>query len=412
MKNNKLLSNTVYLYLLTIVKMVFPLVTLPYLTRILSVDAYGSVAYVKSYMSYVQLVLDFGFILSATKSIALLKGKDDEKITYIVGDTLVEKIILLVLSACVTVATSFFIPILRENQLFTWLYFVAVALTIFLPDYLYRGIERMECVTIPFTVAKAASILLTLLLIKSDDDLLLIPAFEIISNLIAVIISFVLLKKLKIGVKISGFKKWVADLKESGVYFLSNFATTVFGALTTLVVGVVLNEENVAYWSVCMQIVSAAKAMYTPIANSIYPHMVTNKDLKLVGKIRNLMTVPIALGSIIVMIFGKNIMLIIGGENYGYAGYILKFLLPVIVVSFYSMLYGWPVLGAIDKVKQTTASTVVAAVIQLAGILIIYLCGCFNLVSLAICCCVSEVALLVIRLVVLKKSRHLFINKK
>ncbi len=410
MKNNKLLSNTVYLYLLTIVKMVFPLITLPYLTRILSVDAYGSVAYIKSYMSYVQLVLDFGFILSATKNIALIKGKDDSKIPYIVGDTFIEKIILLLLSAGVTSVVSLFIPILRENQLFTWLYFIAVGLTIFLPDYLYRGIERMECVTIPFTVSKTVSILLTLVLIKSDDDLILIPVFEIISNLIAASISLLLLKKLKIGVKFSDLKRWVSDLKESAVYFLSNFATTVFGALTTLIVGVLLNEEDVAYWSVCMQIVSAAKAMYTPITNSIYPHMVTNKDLKLVRKIRNLMTIPMVLGSIAVMLFGENIMMIIGGENYEYAGYILKFLLPVIVVSFYSMLYGWPVLGAIDKVNQTTVSTVIAAVVQVLGILIIYLCGFFNLISLAVCCCVSEIALLVIRLAIFRKNKKLFLS--
>lgn len=410
MKNNKLLSNTMYLYLLTIVKMLFPLVTLPYLTRILSVDAYGSVAYIKSYMSYVQLVIDFGFLLSATKDIALVKGKNDEKIPYIVGDTFVEKTILLILSAGVTAVVSLFIPILRENQLFTWLYFIAVGLTIFLPDYLYRGIERMECVTIPFTASKAVSIILTLVLIKNDSDLILIPIFEIVSNLIAVIISLSLLKKLNIAVKITGLKKWITDLKASAVYFLSNFATTVFGALTTLIVGVLLNEEDVAYWSVCMQIVSAAKAMYTPIANSIYPHMVTNKDLKLVRKIRNLMTIPMVIGTIAVMVFGEDIMVIIGGENYEYAGTILKFLLPVIVVSFYSMLYGWPVLGAINKVKQTTVSTVIAAVIQIIGILLIYVCSSFNLISLAICCCVSEIALLIIRLIIFKRNRKLFSN--
>lgn len=410
MKNNKLLSNTMYLYLLTIVKMLFPLVTLPYLTRILSVDAYGSVAYIKSYMSYVQLVIDFGFLLSATKDIALVKGKNDEKIPYIVGDTFVEKTILLILSAGVTAVVSLFIPILRENQLFTWLYFIAVGLTIFLPDYLYRGIERMECVTIPFTASKAVSIILTLVLIKNDSDLILIPIFEIVSNLIAVIISLSLLKKLNIAVKITGLKKWITDLKASAVYFLSNFATTVFGALTTLIVGVLLNEEDVAYWSVCMQIVSAAKAMYTPIANSIYPHMVTNKDLKLVRKIRNLMTIPMVIGTIAVMVFGEDIMVIIGGENYEYAGTILKFLLPVIVVSFYSMLYGWPVLGAINKVKQTTVSTVIAAVIQIIGILLIYVCSSFNLISLAICCCISEIALLIIRLIIFKRNRELFSN--
>lgn len=160
-----------------------------------------------------------------------------------------------------------------------------------------------------------------------------------------------------------------------------------------------------------MQIVSAAKSLYAPISNSIYPYMVTNRDLKLVTKIRNLMTVPMIIGSVIVIFFGKQIMLIIGGENYGYAGYILKLLLPVIVASFYSMLYGWPVLGAIGKVQQTTISTIVAAVIQVGGIIIIYCLGLFNLVSLALCCGVSEIMLLVIRYGIFIKNKESFMEK-
>ena len=408
---NKLLSNTIYLYILTIVKMLFPLVTLPYLTRMLSVDVYGSVAYVKAYMSYVQLVLDFGFLLSATKDIALAKNNNKSKIEYILGDTFVEKIILLIVSAVITLIVSFCIPLLRANRMFLWLYFIAIGITIFLPDFLYRGIEKMECVAIPYTVAKTLSIVLTLGLIKSDADVLLIPIFEIISNIIAVLISLILLKRLKIRIRFSNLQNWVRDLKNSAVYFMSNFSTTVFGALTTLVVGVLLEEKEVAYWSVCMQVVSAAKSLYAPISNSIYPHMVTNKNLKLVSNIRNFMTIPLLIGSGIVVFFGEPIMVIIGGEEYAYAGYILKILLPVILASFYSMLYGWPVLGAIGKEQQTTISTVVAAVLQISGILIIYFLDVFNLVSLAICCGVSEIALLIIRYSIFIKNKKLFYSK-
>ena len=408
---NKLLSNTIYLYILTIVKMLFPLVTLPYLTRMLSVDVYGSVAYVKAYMSYVQLVLDFGFLLSATKDIALAKNNNKSKIEYILGDTFVEKIILLIVSAVITLIVSFCIPLLRANRMFLWLYFIAIGITIFLPDFLYRGIEKMECVAIPYTVAKTLSIVLTLGLIKSDADVLLIPIFEIISNIIAVLISLILLKRLKIRIRFSNLQNWVRDLKNSAVYFMSNFSTTVFGALTTLFVGVLLEEKEVAYWSVCMQVVSAAKSLYAPISNSIYPHMVTNKNLKLVSNIRNFMTIPLLIGSGIVVFFGEPIMVIIGGEEYAYAGYILKILLPVILASFYSMLYGWPVLGAIGKEQQTTISTVVAAVLQISGILIIYFLDVFNLVSLAICCGVSEIALLIIRYSIFIKNKKLFYSK-
>ena len=69
-----LMNNTFSLYAMNIVKLIFPLLTLPYLTRILSTETYGVVTYVKSLIVYVQLFLDFGFLLSATKNIFVAKN--------------------------------------------------------------------------------------------------------------------------------------------------------------------------------------------------------------------------------------------------------------------------------------------------------------------------------------------------
>lgn len=401
----KLLSNTIYLYILNIAKMGFALISLPYLTRILSIDAYASVAYVKSYMQYVQLLLDFGFLLSATKSIAIAKDKDNEKIGYITGNTLAEKFILLILAAVITLIISSILPLLRENLAFTWLYFISIGITVLLPDFLYRGIEKMAYVTIPYAVAKTVSLILTLILIKNDGDILLIPIFEIISSTVAVLISFIFLKKLNIRIRFNKIKVWMCDLKESAVYFASHLAETVFGALTTLIVGILLDEKNIAFWSVCMLIVSTAKSLYAPIINSLYPYMVTNNDIKLLNKIAYLMSIPMVFGSVTVILFGENIMALLGGANYAEAGYVLKLLLPVIISSFYSMLYGWTVLGAIGKVRETTISTVIAAGVQIVGILVIYLLGIFNLTSLALCCGISEILLFVIRYSIFLKSQ-------
>ena len=403
---SKLLKNTIYLYMLTVIKILFPLITSPYLTRILTVDNFGVVAYVKAYVSYVQLLIDFGFILSATKSIVNVKD-DKTAVGILTGNAIVEKSILAVIAMIITAITSCFTPILGQNKLFVWLYFLSCAVTILIPDYLYRGLERMEYAAIPLVLSKVAVIIFTFLFVKGDNDILLIPTFEIIGNLIAGFVSLAFLKKLEIRIRVQNFKVWFRDIKESSVYFFSNFATTFFGALTTLVVGFYMNKTDIAHWALCMQIVSAAKAMYSPVANSLYPYMIINKDLKLVRKVALIFTVPLALGVIIVLFFGEQVMVTIGGEGYSYAGYILKYLLPVLITSFYSMLYGWPILGVIGKEKETTISTVSAAVIQVVGIAGLVFSNSFNLISLAICCGVSELALLIVRLWILYKNRGL-----
>ncbi len=68
MKNN-VMKNTTWLFIFQFAKIIFPFITLPYLTRILSTDSYGVVTYVKTVMTYMQIFVDFGFILSGTKEI-------------------------------------------------------------------------------------------------------------------------------------------------------------------------------------------------------------------------------------------------------------------------------------------------------------------------------------------------------
>lgn len=386
--------------------MFLPMLTLPYLTRVLSVELYGVVAYVKAYTTYVQLLLDFGFLFSVTRYIATV-SEDKEKIGYAIGDTVIEKIFLALGGILITLIISCNIEIVRENQKFVWLYFIACVLTILIPDFVYRGIEQMEYVAIPFVLSKVIVVILTFVFVKNDNSYLFIPLLEIVGNVVAAIISVSFLIKLKYQIKFTGIRKWYSDIKESSVYFFSNIATTFFGALTTLVVGIYMSKTEIAYWGLCMQVVAAAKAMYSPIVNSIYPHMVVNRDIKLVKRIALIFGVILIVGCMTILLGGEEILSFIGGPSYKCAGVILKYLIPVFVVSFYSMLFGWPVLGAINKVKENTYSTIIAAICQTVGILLLIMQGKFELISLAVCCCVAEMSLLGIRIFILYINRHL-----
>ena len=93
MKTKKIINNTIMLMIFQITKIVFPFITLPYLTRILTTDTYGTVAYVKTVMNYLQIFVDFGFVLSATKDIVKIRT-NKKKMEYVIGDTLIARVIL------------------------------------------------------------------------------------------------------------------------------------------------------------------------------------------------------------------------------------------------------------------------------------------------------------------------------
>ena len=118
MAKGKVVQNTVMLYLMNFAKIALPLITLPYLTRVLSLNNYGTFTYVKTVMTYMQLIIDFGFLFSATKDI-VEAGKDKKKIGSITGNVLIAKFILSFFSLLFLIILIIFIPLLRRNILFT-----------------------------------------------------------------------------------------------------------------------------------------------------------------------------------------------------------------------------------------------------------------------------------------------------
>ena len=151
-------ENTFWLAIFQLAKMVFPFLILPILTRRLSVETYGNLTFIKTVMNFLQIFLDFGFMLSATKEIAKIKN-DTNKIQQIMADTLLARLLLGGIGLLLIIILSFFFPILGNNFLFTITSYLTVFLSIFLFDFLFRGLEIIHVMTIRFIVMKTISFL-------------------------------------------------------------------------------------------------------------------------------------------------------------------------------------------------------------------------------------------------------------
>lgn len=407
MAKNKIVKNTVALYANNIAKMIIPLITLPYLTRVLSKDCYGTVSYVKAVMQYMQLIVDFGFLLSGTKDI--VNSRDDSrKMKQEISDIFAAKLIMAVVAGVALVVLTAAIPLLRKNVLYTALSFIVVFMTCFLFDFLFRGIEEMQVIAIRFVTMKSIAAVLTFVFVKSDADILWIPILDILGTAVAIVLVVVDMYRRKIGLGLPNWKNAVLKIKESAIYFASDVASTAFGALNTLLVGAVLSESNVADWSLCMQMVAAVQAMYSPLTNSIYPEMVRSKNLQIVKKIMKIFMPIVAIGCIFTLAVAPYALLIVGGQQYVSAAPVLRCLTLVLFFSFPVGVFGWPTLGAIGKVKETTKTTVITAGLQIAGLLLLVLTGRFTLVNIALLRGATEGVFLCLRLYYFRKFRGEF----
>lgn len=392
----KIIKNVIMLYGMSIAKIIFPLLTLPYLTRVLSVESYGVVSYVKAVMQYMQLAVDFGFMLSGTKDI--VNAKDDHsKLEKETGDILLARILLAGAAFAVLLGMIAFIPLLRANAGYTLLAFATVFLSVFLFDYYFRGIEKMQVITIRFVAMRGLSTVLTFVFVHSDKDVLFVPLLDAVGSVVAVILVLAELKKEGIHIRFSGVQAAWKKLKASFVYFASNMATTAFGALNTLLIGAFLPATEVAYWSVCMQLIGAVQTMYTPITDGVYPEMIKTKSWKFIKRLL-LIFMPIVLaGSAFSIAVAPYVLLIVGGEQYVAAVGLFRALVPILVFSFPVFLLGWPTLGALGKAAQVTTTTVLTAVVQIGGLLLLLLTGHFTVMWIAAVRCVIEFVLMASR---------------
>ncbi|WEV59330.1 oligosaccharide flippase family protein [Bifidobacterium sp. ESL0728] len=385
-------------YGLQVAKYLFPFITLPYLTRVLGPNQYAVRAYVLAVMNFMAIFLDYGFTLSGTKSIAEDNG-NIEKLRQHTSCIVLLRGILCVVGAVILVCLVPFLSILKENILYVIIAYLGICFKASLPDFVFQGLEDMGIITQRFVGSQTVSTLLIFALIHKPSDLLLVPIFEGVASLIAFIWSW----DNVIRVRSIHFTKVKFDFiwsvfKESTIFFLSDAATTVFNAFTTMMIGAYVTDQvQISYWSLAMTAITAVQSLYNPIINTLYPHIVKSRDIKLLKKFLFYGMIVVTIGSILFALCSKLIMFVLGGRQYLAGSYIIAQLAPVLWLSFPSMLIGFPLLAAVGKVRELTFSSIVSAIFHIIGLVILGISGYFSITAVAILRSCTEAVMLVLR---------------
>lgn len=390
--------NTIFQYGLQAAKYLFPFITIPYLTRVLGPEVYAIRAYILAAMIFMQVFLDYGFTSYGTREIA--RHQDDEKV---IGEE-TSAIALLRLGLCaagavIVAAVTPLIPIMAANPLYVAIAYVCVSLKAMLPDFVFQGLEDMAIITYRFVASQAVSLILIFVLVHGPADLLWVPALEALAALIAFIWSWEnVLRKRGVKLKRPPRAKLSSAFRTSSVFFLSGAATTIFTSLTTLMIGILVEDATqIAYWAVAMTSIQAIQALYTPITHSLYPHMCARQDFALAKRLLMIGMPVVLVGTIAFALLADTVMLVLGGQQYLEGSSIVAMVSPVLFFSFPAMLLGFPVLAAVGKEKQLTASSVISSLFHIVGLAVLAIGGWFTIPAVCVLRDCTEVVLFALR---------------
>ena len=359
-------KNLFWQILLQGARYVFPLLLLPYLARVLKPDGYAVYAYVIAYGALVQVFVEYGFNLSGTRFVAQANDKNEQE--RVSGDIFISRLILSLVSLCATFIIAQHIPVFRDNLIFVLIVVLAADVKALMPDFIFQGNEKLGSLTGRFIFSKTLSIIPVFFLVHSVDDLCWIPVLDLVSGIFAFLWSYYLTEKLfNVRFKISGFCKALYLLKSNFSYFISNLSAASLSGLTTLIIGVSsLNFVEVSYWSVALTAVGAVQSLFCPLINSLYPHIVIHNDVRFVEKIIKI-AVPVMFALCAVFVLASELIVkIIAGSAYLDGVWVMQWLSVLIFFSFFSMLFGWPLLGARGYSKEVATTTVLSSLICLS----------------------------------------------
>ena len=214
-RNKTVLANFSYLSILQVFTILFPLLTYPYLLRIIGLDLYGVIVFAQTIIAYVSLVINFGFNMSGAKNVAVYKG-NKERLSRIVSSTYLCKFILWLICLIVYFSVISIVPFFKDHY---WVYALTFLLTfneLLLPIWFFQGIEKMKYIAIVNLSARLLFVVAIFLFIHNQEDYLLVPLLNGIGTILAGSLSlYIVLGKEKIRLSIISIRDLKLAYKES-----------------------------------------------------------------------------------------------------------------------------------------------------------------------------------------------------
>lgn len=232
-----LVANFGYLSLLQVAGYVFPLITMPYLARVIGAEGFGKIAFAAAIMVWFQTIADWGFNYTATRDVA--KNRDDkEKVSEIFSNVLWARIFLMFVSFVALSICVMTIPKLRENADVIMISFLMIPGHIMFPDWFFQAMERMKYITILNIISKTLFTIAIFLFIKERDDYILQPLFTSLGFVVSGIIAmYYILVEWKIRLHFTSFKVIIKTIKSSTDVFINNLMPNFWNALSTILLG-------------------------------------------------------------------------------------------------------------------------------------------------------------------------------
>jgi PST family polysaccharide transporter len=226
--NKKIIENFSYLTILQVISLIAPLITYPYLLKVVGLEKYGVVIFAQTMVTYFSLLINFGYNISGPKDVAVRRDDHILLSEYVSSIYIIKSLIwalCFVVYAIVIYSLNFF----HDNLIvYFFAYFITLS-DVFFPIWFFQGIEKMKYITYLNLFVRCLFIAAIFVFIKNESDYIYIPLLNSIGALVSGSIAIYIVFK-KEGVTFIRVSKNVlsTQLKEGFMLFVSTISIQLY----------------------------------------------------------------------------------------------------------------------------------------------------------------------------------------
>lgn len=337
--HSRVIRNFFHLGAYQLANLLYPILISPYLISKVGIDNFGLLVSAQALMTFLIIICDYGFNMTATKDISL-SSNNMKSVEVIFNSVMCVKFLLLFVCFIFLLFLISFVPFFISHSFLFLISFLIPLGRTFFPIWFFQGMQKMQYLIFYSFFSKGIAAVLIFSLVNYREDYLIVnPIIGGMDFLATLIIIIIAKNKFKLSFFLPGIKNIKEQTKKSFFMFTSIFFSNISTNLGVIILGNFVSPIDLGIYSVAERAISLIKQFPLIIFQAVYPHvsrMWIESKIYFFRYIKNLfffLLICISLIAFFTASFSETISLFFSHENNKEIGILLKYMVCLTIIS-------------------------------------------------------------------------------
>ena len=349
MKIHSVKFNFIMNFIMSASSIVFPLITFPYISRVLMATGNGKVATASAVITYFNMFASLGIPTYGIRACA--------KLSKTVQELLIINSITMFLTCIVFVVTVALVPEFAAEKELYIINGIGMVLNMFAITWLYNALEQYAYITVCNMVVKLLSLVLMFLLVHNPEDYIVYGGITVFASSASYVFNFVYATKF-VSFKKSGTYDFRIHIKPILRFFAMAAATSVYTNLDVVMLRFMQGNTEVGYYNAAIKV----KTVLLPRLSYYIKKEKTEDFYRMIGKAVNFVVVAGLPLTIYFMLYASESIQFLAGDGYQGAVLPMIILMPTVLLIGMSNITGIQILTPQNQEQKVLNSIVCGAV--------------------------------------------------